>query len=147
MLVKSEILYDFPRFFGVLVAELTATGMVNLTFKMNRDMIIENLDLEPKINAIERDFLDPSRWKELSKETGSKILPSGDGSCRKTFNPIASLIGEDDRECVCMCEIQIVVRKKVNSRYVVKNVLIGCRGAYVRNEGDKRYNKYKESAS
>nr|GEW45730.1 hypothetical protein [Tanacetum cinerariifolium] len=41
----------------------------------------ENLDLEPKIDAMMRDFLEsPSRRKELSKETGSKILPSGDGS-------------------------------------------------------------------
>nr|GFB65090.1 hypothetical protein [Tanacetum cinerariifolium] len=30
--------------------------------------------------------------KELSKETSSKILPYGDGSCWKTFKPIASLI-------------------------------------------------------
>ncbi|GJS64823.1 hypothetical protein Tco_0679387 [Tanacetum coccineum] len=39
----------------------------------------------------------------------------------------------------------MVVRKKVNSRYVVENVLIGCGGSYVGNEGDKRYKKYKES--
>ncbi|GJS47011.1 hypothetical protein Tco_0597132 [Tanacetum coccineum] len=86
-------------------------------------MIIENLDFEPKINAMMRDFLkqvletspclgerftlmllehqdmisefrSPSLWKELSKETGSKILLSGDGSCRKTFKPIASLNSE-----------------------------------------------------
>nr|GEW89890.1 hypothetical protein [Tanacetum cinerariifolium] len=37
-------------------------------------------------------FYGPSRWKELSKETSSKILPCGDGSCWKTFKPIASLI-------------------------------------------------------
>nr|GEY25151.1 hypothetical protein [Tanacetum cinerariifolium] len=30
--------------------------------------------------------------KELSKETSSKILPCGDGSCWKTFKLIASLI-------------------------------------------------------
>nr|GEW02503.1 zinc finger, CCHC-type [Tanacetum cinerariifolium] len=41
-------------------------------------MVIKNLDLEPK--------------KELSKETSSKILPCGDGSCWKTFKPIASLV-------------------------------------------------------
>ncbi|GKB77795.1 hypothetical protein Tco_0944690 [Tanacetum coccineum] len=35
------------------------------------------------------EFCSPSRWKELSKETSSKILPGGDGSCRKTFKPIA----------------------------------------------------------
>nr|GEY01490.1 hypothetical protein [Tanacetum cinerariifolium] len=37
-------------------------------------------------------FFSPSQWKELSKETSSKILPCGDGSCLKTFKPIASLI-------------------------------------------------------
>nr|GEY79928.1 hypothetical protein [Tanacetum cinerariifolium] len=27
------------------------------------------------------EFCCPSRWKELRKETSSKILPCGDGSC------------------------------------------------------------------
>ncbi|GKE72664.1 hypothetical protein Tco_1534705 [Tanacetum coccineum] len=58
MIVKSEMLYEFPRFFDVLVAELTTGDAVNFTFKMNRDMIIKKLDLEPKINAMVRDFLD-----------------------------------------------------------------------------------------
>nr|GEU53391.1 hypothetical protein [Tanacetum cinerariifolium] len=49
------------------------------------DMIIEDLDLEPKIDAVVRS---PSRWKELSKETSSKILPSRDGSCREMLKPI-----------------------------------------------------------
>ncbi|GKA73268.1 zinc finger, CCHC-type containing protein [Tanacetum coccineum] len=73
------------------------------------DMVIKDLDLEPKINAMTRDFLEQvletspcfekrftmillehqdvisefgssSRWEKLSKETGSEILPSGDGS-------------------------------------------------------------------
>ncbi|GJY81037.1 hypothetical protein Tco_0493788 [Tanacetum coccineum] len=35
------------------------------------------------------EFCGPSLWKELSKESGSKILPCGDGSCWKTFKPIA----------------------------------------------------------
>nr|GEV25851.1 hypothetical protein [Tanacetum cinerariifolium] len=87
MIVKSKILYDILRFFGVLVAEHTTSGAVNLTFKMNRDMIIENLYLEPKINAMVRDFLEsPSRWKELSNGTGNKILPSGDGFDRSSWN-------------------------------------------------------------
>nr|GEU39873.1 Gag-Pol polyprotein [Tanacetum cinerariifolium] len=45
------------------------------------DMVIKDLDLEPKIDAMMREFLYLSRWKELSKETSSKILPCGDGSC------------------------------------------------------------------
>nr|GFC84392.1 hypothetical protein [Tanacetum cinerariifolium] len=39
-------------------------------------------------------FCSPSQWKELSKEMSSKILPCGDGSCWKTFKPIASLIAK-----------------------------------------------------
>nr|GEU93121.1 hypothetical protein [Tanacetum cinerariifolium] len=50
----------------------------------------EDLDLEPKIDATMWDFLNHSCWKELSKELSSKILPSRDGSCRKTFKPIPS---------------------------------------------------------
>ncbi|GKA59236.1 hypothetical protein Tco_0758549 [Tanacetum coccineum] len=38
------------------------------------------------------EFCSPSRCKQLSKEMSSKILPCGDGSCWKTFKPIASLI-------------------------------------------------------
>ncbi|GKD74695.1 hypothetical protein Tco_1332977 [Tanacetum coccineum] len=81
MVVKSEILNDFPRFIGVLIVEFATSGAVNLTLKMKRDMIIKNLDLEPKIDAMMEDFLDPFQWKELSKETSSKILLGGDGSC------------------------------------------------------------------
>ncbi|GJV40976.1 hypothetical protein Tco_1419416 [Tanacetum coccineum] len=81
MVVKSKVIYDFPRFFGLLIAELATGGMVNFTLKMNEDMIIENLDLEPKIDAT---FRGPCRLKELSKETSSEILPSGDGSRRSS---------------------------------------------------------------
>ncbi|GKC93361.1 hypothetical protein Tco_1158803 [Tanacetum coccineum] len=94
MVVKSKVLNDLLGFFGVFIAKLATAGPVNFALQMNRDMIVENLDLEPKINAMMRDFLDPSRWKELSKETGSKILPSRDGSCWKTFKPIAGLIAK-----------------------------------------------------
>nr|GFB68433.1 hypothetical protein [Tanacetum cinerariifolium] len=59
------------------------------------DMIIEDLDLKPKIDAMVRDFLEsPSWWKELSKETRSKILSSGDGSHGETLKPIASLVSK-----------------------------------------------------
>ncbi|GJY01243.1 protein PIN-LIKES 6, partial [Tanacetum coccineum] len=43
---------------------------------------------------IAAEFCSPSWWKELSKESGSKILPCGDGSCWKTFKPIAILIAK-----------------------------------------------------
>nr|GEX29498.1 hypothetical protein [Tanacetum cinerariifolium] len=56
------------------------------------DMVIKYSDLELKINAMMRVFLDPTHWKELSKKISSKILLCGDGSFWKTFKPIASLI-------------------------------------------------------
>nr|GEY37022.1 uncharacterized mitochondrial protein AtMg00810-like [Tanacetum cinerariifolium] len=56
------------------------------------DMVVKDLELEPKVDAMMRKFLDPSWWKELSKETSSKILLCGDGSCWNTFKPLASLI-------------------------------------------------------
>ncbi|GJX94484.1 zinc knuckle CX2CX4HX4C containing protein [Tanacetum coccineum] len=48
-------------------------------------MLLEHQDIIAEIYG-------PSRWKELSKETYSKILTCGDGFCWKAFKPIASLI-------------------------------------------------------
>ncbi|GKF38108.1 hypothetical protein Tco_0118169, partial [Tanacetum coccineum] len=114
---------DFLRFVGVFLAEFAAGGAVNLALKMKGDMIIKNLDMKLMIDAMMREFLEevletspcfrerfslmllehqdvisefcsPSRWKEFSMETSSKILPCGDGSCWKTFKPTASLIAK-----------------------------------------------------
>ncbi|GJU75332.1 ribonuclease H-like domain-containing protein [Tanacetum coccineum] len=85
--VESEILYDFPRFFGVLIAELAVGGAVNFTLKMNGYMIIENLNLESKIDAMSILLVEKiEQGNELSE-----ILPSGDSSRGKTFNPNAKL--------------------------------------------------------
>ncbi|GKE57335.1 hypothetical protein Tco_1496520 [Tanacetum coccineum] len=81
MVVEGEVLNDLPRFVGILVAEFAGGDAVNLTLKMKGDMIIKKLNLKPTIDAIMRDVLYPSRWKELSKETSSKILLCGDRSC------------------------------------------------------------------
>ncbi|GJQ94303.1 hypothetical protein Tco_0005442 [Tanacetum coccineum] len=72
----------------VEVTKLT-TGRLNGSFCDGIDMVIKDLDLEPKDMVVE--FYGPSRWKELSKESGSKILPCRDGSCWKDlFKPIAT---------------------------------------------------------
>ncbi|GKF63906.1 hypothetical protein Tco_0187354 [Tanacetum coccineum] len=84
-----------PRFFGVSVMKLATSRLIDGLSCDGIDMVIKDLDLEPKIDAMMRDFLVPSRWKELSKETSSKILPCGDGSCWKMFKPIASLIAKE----------------------------------------------------
>nr|GEW49076.1 integrase, catalytic region, zinc finger, CCHC-type, peptidase aspartic, catalytic [Tanacetum cinerariifolium] len=70
---------------GVFVTKLATGRIINGSSCDVSDMVIKDLDMEPKIDAMMRDFLDPSRWKELSKETSSKIHPCGDGSCWKTF--------------------------------------------------------------
>ncbi|GKA36074.1 hypothetical protein Tco_0722565 [Tanacetum coccineum] len=74
--------------------KLTTGRLVNGSSCGGIDMVIKDLDLEPKIDAMMRDFLDPSQWKELSKEMSCKILPYGDRSCWKTFKLIASLIAK-----------------------------------------------------
>nr|GEV30582.1 hypothetical protein [Tanacetum cinerariifolium] len=93
--------------------KLATAWVVNFAFKKKGDMTIENLDLEPKIDAMMWRFLkyvfetspcfgeiftmmllehqdviskfhSSSRWEELSKEMGIEILPSRDGSRDKT---------------------------------------------------------------
>ncbi|GJQ99868.1 kinase-like domain, phloem protein 2-like protein [Tanacetum coccineum] len=56
------------------------------------EVVIDKLQKVLTSQDIIAEFCCPSRWKELSKESGSKILLSGDGSCYNTFKPVASLI-------------------------------------------------------
>ncbi|GKF10668.1 hypothetical protein Tco_0048594 [Tanacetum coccineum] len=70
MVVEGEVLNDFPRFVGVLIMEFAAGGTVNFALKMKGDMVIENLDLKPTIDAMMRDFL------EISLRSFA-VLPSG----------------------------------------------------------------------
>ncbi|GKD21422.1 hypothetical protein Tco_1223125 [Tanacetum coccineum] len=51
MVVESEVLNDFPRFVGILIAEFAADDTINLALKMKRDMIVKNLDLKLMIDA------------------------------------------------------------------------------------------------
>ncbi|GJT32956.1 hypothetical protein Tco_0923375 [Tanacetum coccineum] len=97
MVIECEFLNDFPGFVCILIAEFAAGGAINLALKMEGDMIIKNLDLELTIDAMMRDFLEVLRSfpvERIEQESGSKILPYRDGSCSKTFKPIASLIAK-----------------------------------------------------
>ncbi|GKA38051.1 hypothetical protein Tco_0724616 [Tanacetum coccineum] len=58
MAVEGEILNDFPRFIGVLIAEFATDSVVNLALKMKGYMIIKKLDLELTIDAIMRKFFE-----------------------------------------------------------------------------------------
>ncbi|GJT70184.1 retrovirus-related pol polyprotein from transposon TNT 1-94 [Tanacetum coccineum] len=50
---KGRGFNDFPRFVGALIADFAIGSTVNLALKMKGDMIIENLNLNPTIDAIE----------------------------------------------------------------------------------------------
>nr|GEY56559.1 hypothetical protein [Tanacetum cinerariifolium] len=58
MVVEGEVLNDFPRLVNVLIAEFAAGCAVNLALKMKGDIIIKDLDFEPTIDAMMRDFLE-----------------------------------------------------------------------------------------
>nr|GEU31758.1 hypothetical protein [Tanacetum cinerariifolium] len=77
MVVEGKVLNDFPRFIGIIIVEFAADGVVNFALKMKGYMIIKNLDLKPTIDDIIPEFCGPSWWKELIKETSSKIIPCG----------------------------------------------------------------------
>nr|GEV26877.1 hypothetical protein [Tanacetum cinerariifolium] len=110
---EGEVPNDLPRFVGVLIVEFSAGGAVNFVLKMKGNMIIKNLDLDPTIDAMDivAKFCGPSRWKELRKESDSKILPCGDGSCWKTLKLIASLIAKGKLKYTQACSLPIFTIK------------------------------------
>ncbi|GJZ52286.1 hypothetical protein Tco_0606801 [Tanacetum coccineum] len=84
--------------------KLTSSRLVDGSSCGGIDIVIKDLDLKPKIDAMMRDFLNLSRWKELSKETSSKILPGGDGLQGRTFKPNCL-----ENECMLRKEILLDV--------------------------------------
>nr|GEU61209.1 reverse transcriptase domain, reverse transcriptase zinc-binding domain protein [Tanacetum cinerariifolium] len=70
---------------SIFVMKLATGRLGNGSSCNGINMVIKDLDFEPKVDAMMRDFLDSSWWKELSKEMISKFLPCGDRSCWKTF--------------------------------------------------------------
>ncbi|GKC56893.1 hypothetical protein Tco_1084491 [Tanacetum coccineum] len=58
MVVEGDVLNDFLRFVGILIAEFAGGSAVNLVLEMKGDMIIKNLDLKPTIDVMMRDFLE-----------------------------------------------------------------------------------------
>nr|GEY24456.1 hypothetical protein [Tanacetum cinerariifolium] len=57
--------------------ELVSSRMINGVPCGLINMAIKDLDMEPKIDAIMRRFLNSSWWEKLSKEAGSEILLDG----------------------------------------------------------------------
>ncbi|GKD81582.1 hypothetical protein Tco_1348421, partial [Tanacetum coccineum] len=66
MVIEGEVLNDFPRFIGVLIAEFSTGGAVNLALTMKGYMMRDLLEHQDII----AEFCGPSWWKELSKESG-----------------------------------------------------------------------------
>nr|GEU65681.1 hypothetical protein [Tanacetum cinerariifolium] len=65
----------------------------------------------PHIEDIVTEFYGPSRWKELCKELGSRILPCGDGSC------LNSLIAKGKLKSTQTRSFPIVTVKVKSKRY------------------------------
>nr|GEY77753.1 hypothetical protein [Tanacetum cinerariifolium] len=71
---KIELINELcPRFFGVFVTNLTTGRLIDGSSCDGIDMVIKNLDFEPKIDAVMRDFLEPKSMEKAS------VLPQSDG--------------------------------------------------------------------
>ncbi|GJT52017.1 hypothetical protein Tco_0978174 [Tanacetum coccineum] len=87
------------------------------------------------------------------------ISPLGLRGSTRWIRPMFEMKDKDVKKrgkCVCLrfefnlreeegMRVEKRKRKKVNSGYVVENVLMRCEAAFVRNVGNKKYNMYKES--
>nr|GEY06360.1 hypothetical protein [Tanacetum cinerariifolium] len=67
---------------SVYVTKLATDLLVNGSSCDGIGMVIKDLNLKPKIDAMMRDFLHSSRWEKLCRETSGEIIPSRDGSRR-----------------------------------------------------------------
>ncbi|GJU20120.1 retrovirus-related pol polyprotein from transposon TNT 1-94 [Tanacetum coccineum] len=79
MVVKNEVVNDFPRFSSVFVVKLTTSLLIN-DFPYDRiDMIIKDLDIKPKIDAMMSDFLDrfPGGRLEQGNDDGGYVTFGG----------------------------------------------------------------------
>nr|GEW70081.1 hypothetical protein [Tanacetum cinerariifolium] len=69
-IVEGEEAYNPGVFEG---KKLTTGLLINGLLCSGIDMVIKDLELEPKIDTMMREFLNSFRWKDLSKETGNEI--------------------------------------------------------------------------
>ncbi|GJY14074.1 putative ribonuclease H-like domain-containing protein [Tanacetum coccineum] len=89
MVIEGEVFNDFPRFVGALIVDFAVGSTVNLALKMKGDMIIEILNLNPTIDAMKREFLEPKSVE------GASVLhqPEGVGSKRYHIVPFGEFNG------------------------------------------------------
>nr|GEY45297.1 hypothetical protein [Tanacetum cinerariifolium] len=72
MVIKGEVLNDFPRLIGILIVEFAADGAVNFALKMKGDMIEILCDVVGT-SGYRYEVLRSFSWKELSKESGKRL--------------------------------------------------------------------------
>nr|GEV93508.1 mannose/glucose-specific lectin-like [Tanacetum cinerariifolium] len=99
MVTEGEVLNDFPRFAGILIAEFAV-----LAPKMKRDMIIKKLDLKPTINAMMRNFLDvdclqPPLTGGLVVVNGGPVVVNGGLVAVSGSPPPATVVDRQSPSC------------------------------------------------
>ncbi|GJT36656.1 hypothetical protein Tco_0927075 [Tanacetum coccineum] len=88
VVIESHILYEFPRFLDAFVTKLTTSRIFDSVPYGGIDIIIKDLDLESKIDAMKRDFFKSSNqspWnahpfytkRMVSDRRGTTLFPSG----------------------------------------------------------------------
>nr|GEV62014.1 hypothetical protein [Tanacetum cinerariifolium] len=107
---EGKVLNDFRRFFGIVIAEFAVGGAVNLALKMKGDMIIENLDLKPTIDAMMRDFLDVSRY-------GVRDVPHKPSKWIRAWEDALSVTFKNEREGTYVLPLQVVVSMDWNTMH------------------------------
>ncbi|GKC24243.1 hypothetical protein Tco_1026393, partial [Tanacetum coccineum] len=88
-LMSASAGLSLASFTGIPVSVPAGEGLSRLLRHKLEERVLSSVWASVAIPLdIVAEFYSPSRWKELSKETSSKILPCGDGSCWKTFKPV-----------------------------------------------------------
>nr|GEX57076.1 exopolygalacturonase-like [Tanacetum cinerariifolium] len=75
MVTERKILYEFPRFLDAFVTKITTGRMIDGLPCGGIDMVIKDLDLEPKIDVMMRDFLDAWRHNDCATNLRCKKFP------------------------------------------------------------------------
>ncbi|GJS40240.1 hypothetical protein Tco_0565283, partial [Tanacetum coccineum] len=126
IVIEGEVLNDFPRFFVTLRIKFATESVVNFAFKRIVNRINRKFGFEAK-DVCYNKFSSSSRWEKQSKETGSEILPSGDGSLGPESMECTSVLhqldGRDDTiapsssSIVLLTSTQYVVSTKEDTAY------------------------------
>ncbi|GJX75147.1 hypothetical protein Tco_0313742 [Tanacetum coccineum] len=115
MVVEGKVFNDFPRFIDALIVKFAVGGAFNLALKMKGDMIIENLNLKPTIDAMMRDFLESDLSRLRPVAVVNFLTPSLDRLRRRHF-----VIGTSSPRSVCTILQEIWCRGKA---YLTRNML------------------------